>query len=108
MLREEVLKLRELEFVQAARALGAGLPRILVRHILPGTLPALIVQSTLGMAGAIIAGLAWARSSLSVLFGDVPVADVLILLIGLPLIAAVCGWLSAGREPPVVARQPIE
>jgi peptide/nickel transport system permease protein len=53
--RSQVLKLRELEFVQAARALGAGLPRILVRHILPGTIPALIVQATLGMAGAIIA-----------------------------------------------------
>jgi peptide/nickel transport system permease protein len=53
--RSQVLKLRELEFVQAARALGAGLPRILLRHILPGTLPALIVQATLGMAGAIIA-----------------------------------------------------
>jgi peptide/nickel transport system permease protein len=53
--RSQVLKLRELEFVQAARALGASLPRILVRHVLPGTLPALIVQATLGMAGAIIA-----------------------------------------------------
>jgi peptide/nickel transport system permease protein len=53
--RSQVLKLRELEFVQAARALGAGLPRILVRHILPSTIPALIVQATLGMAGAIIA-----------------------------------------------------
>ncbi len=53
--RSQVLKLRELEFVQSARALGAGLPRILVRHILPGTMPALIVQATLGMAGAIIA-----------------------------------------------------
>jgi peptide/nickel transport system permease protein len=53
--RSQVLKLRELEYVQAARALGAPLPRILMRHVLPGTLPALIVQATLGMAGAIIA-----------------------------------------------------
>ena len=45
-----------------------------------------------------IAGLAWARSSLSVMFGDVPLADVLILLVGLPLIAAAGGWLFAGRE----------
>ena len=35
-------------------------------------------------------------------------AAVLILLLGLPLIAAVGGWLFAGREPPAVARQPIE
>jgi peptide/nickel transport system permease protein len=55
LVRGQVLRLRELEFVQAARALGAGLPRVLVRHVLPGTLPALTVQATLGMAGAIIA-----------------------------------------------------
>lgn len=55
LVRSQVLRLRELEFVQAARALGAGLPRVLVKHVLPGTLPALTVQATLGMAGAIIA-----------------------------------------------------
>jgi putative ABC transport system permease protein len=42
------------------------------------------------------------------MFGDVPLSDVLILLAGLPLIAAAGGWLFAGREPPAVARQPIE
>jgi putative ABC transport system permease protein len=41
-------------------------------------------------------------------FGDLPLADVPVLLIGLPLIAAVAGWLLAGREPPLIARQPIE
>ena len=60
------------------------------------------------MASAVIAGLAWAHSSLSAMFGDVLLTDVLILLIGLPLIAAVAGWLLAGREPPLIARQPIE
>jgi putative ABC transport system permease protein len=60
------------------------------------------------MAGAVIAGLAWAHSSLSATFGHLPVTDVLILLLGLPLIAAAGGWLFAGREPPAVARQPIE
>jgi hypothetical protein len=67
-----------------------------------------LLGAILGMTGAVIAGLAWARSSLSVMFGDVPVTDVLILLIGLPLIAAASGWLLAGREPPAVARQPID
>jgi putative ABC transport system permease protein len=38
----------------------------------------------------------------------VPVTDIVILLIGLPMVAAIGGWLSAGREPPAVARQPIE
>jgi peptide/nickel transport system permease protein len=55
LVRGQVLKLRELEYVQAARALGAPSWRILLRHITPGALPALTVQATLGMAGAIIA-----------------------------------------------------
>lgn len=55
LVRGQVLRVRELEYVQAARALGAATPRILVRHIVPATLPALIVQATLGMGGAILA-----------------------------------------------------
>jgi peptide/nickel transport system permease protein len=54
LVRGQVLRTRELEYVQAARALGAGTPRILWRHIVPSTIPALVVQATLGMAGAII------------------------------------------------------
>ncbi len=54
LVRGQVLRTRELEFVQAARALGAGTTRILWRHIVPTTIPALLVQATLGMAGAII------------------------------------------------------
>ncbi len=55
LVRGQVLKARELEFVQAARALGAGPLRLLARHIVPTAVPALIVQATLGMAGAILA-----------------------------------------------------
>ena len=55
LVRGQVLKIRELEYVQAARALGAPLPRILLRHVVPATLSAVTVQATLGMAGAIIA-----------------------------------------------------
>jgi peptide/nickel transport system permease protein len=55
LVRGQVLRARELEFVQAARALGARTWRILVRHVIPTTLPAVLVQATLGMAGAIIA-----------------------------------------------------
>ena len=55
LVRGQTLKLRELEFVQAARALGAPSWRVLRDHVIPGVLPALIVQATLGMAGAIIA-----------------------------------------------------
>lgn len=55
LVRGQALRAREFEFVQAARALGAGPARIVVRHILPTALPAVVVQATLGMAGAIIA-----------------------------------------------------
>ena len=55
LVRGQVLKARELEFVQAARALGAGTPRILLRHVVPTTMPAVMVQATLGMAGSILA-----------------------------------------------------
>jgi peptide/nickel transport system permease protein len=55
LVRGQVLRVREFEFVQAARALGASTARILVRHILPTTMPAVMVQASLGMAGAILA-----------------------------------------------------
>jgi peptide/nickel transport system permease protein len=54
LVRGQVLRARELEYVQAARALGAGAPRILWRHVIPTAIPAVVVQATLGMAGAII------------------------------------------------------
>jgi peptide/nickel transport system permease protein len=55
LVRGQVLRARELEFVQAARALGATTSRILLRHVIPTTLPAVTVQATLGMGGAILA-----------------------------------------------------
>jgi peptide/nickel transport system permease protein len=54
LVRGQVLRAREFEYVTAARALGAGTSRILVRHVLPTALPPLLVQATLGMAGAIL------------------------------------------------------
>lgn len=55
LVRGQVLKIRELEYVQAARALGARTSWILARHVIPATLSSVTVQATLGMAGAIIA-----------------------------------------------------
>ena len=79
------------------------------RMITAATAAALgLLGAILGMAGAVIAVLAWAHGSLSTVFGDVPLTDVLILLVGLPLVAAAGGWLLAGREPEVIARQPLE
>ena len=54
LVRAQVLRARELDFVQAAKALGASTPRILARHVIPTTLPAVSVQATLGMGGAIL------------------------------------------------------
>lgn len=54
LVRGQALRTREFEYVHAARALGAGAPRIVVQHVLPTALPAVVVQATLGMAGAII------------------------------------------------------
>jgi len=55
LVRAQALRAREFEFVQAARACGASSARIVLRHILPTAIPAVVVQATLGMAGAIIA-----------------------------------------------------
>jgi len=54
VVRAQVLQAREFEYVAAARAIGAATPRVLIRHVLPAALPALTVQATLGMAGAIL------------------------------------------------------
>ena len=62
LVRGQVLVVRELEFVQAERALGAGDIRILIRHILPSVVAPVVIAATLGVAGAIMA-----ESSLSFL-----------------------------------------
>jgi putative ABC transport system permease protein len=67
-----------------------------------------LLGAVLGTAAAAIAGVAWARSSLSMTFGDVPAADLIALLVGLPVVAAAGGWLLAGRQPAVISRQPLE
>jgi peptide/nickel transport system permease protein len=54
LVRGQVLRAREFEYVTAARALGASTFRVLARHVLPTALPPLLVQATLGMAGAIL------------------------------------------------------
>ena len=55
LVRAQVLAVREREFVEAARALGASDFRIFTRHILPNILQPLIVQAAIGMAGAVLA-----------------------------------------------------
>jgi peptide/nickel transport system permease protein len=65
--RAEVARLRHMPFVEAARALGIGPLRLVVRHVLPLAAPALLVQATFGLSGAIVA-----EASLSFLGLGVP------------------------------------
>ena len=67
LFRGQVLSLRQREYVQAAKALGASGRRILGRHILPNAAGPLIVQATFGIPGAILA-----EASLSFLGLGVP------------------------------------
>jgi peptide/nickel transport system permease protein len=55
LVRGQVLAVKEKEFVEAARALGASNWRILTRHILPNIIQPVIVQAAIGMAGAVLA-----------------------------------------------------
>ncbi|HEX4233030.1 MAG TPA: ABC transporter permease [Caldimonas sp.] len=55
LVRAQFFSLREKEFVEAARALGASTPRQVVRHILPNSLGPVIVAGTINVAAAIIA-----------------------------------------------------
>ena len=54
LVRGQVLKVREMEYVTAAKALGAKSPRVIIRHVLPNVINPVIVMATLGLAGAIL------------------------------------------------------
>lgn len=54
LVRADFMALRERDFVQAARAAGAGDLRIIFRHILPNAMASVLVTATLGVAGAIL------------------------------------------------------
>jgi peptide/nickel transport system permease protein len=53
--RAQILQAKEMEYVLAARSLGASDARILLRHLLPNILQPVLVQATIAMAGAILA-----------------------------------------------------
>ncbi len=55
LVRSQVLSLKEQDFVMAARAMGAPVPRILFRHILPNAIAPIVIAASLGMAFAILA-----------------------------------------------------
>ena len=55
LLRGEALKLRELEFVQAARAFGVSHWRILLRHLLPNVMPIVLIALVMDFSGLVLA-----------------------------------------------------
>jgi putative ABC transport system permease protein len=66
----------------------------------------------LGTVGGYVALVGWLRSNslnggISSL-ANVPVTNLLVILVGMPLVATIVGWLLAGREPSGVARQPMD
>jgi putative ABC transport system permease protein len=92
------------------RTLTAAGASVRVRRALTGvTAGALaLLGAVLGAVAACLASLAFAHSSLTTTFGNVPWTNLALLVIGMPLIAAAAGWLLGGREPAGVARQPLE
>lgn len=55
LLRAETLKLREMEFVQAAQAFGVGPARIMLRHVLPNVMHIVLITITLEFSGLVLA-----------------------------------------------------
>jgi putative ABC transport system permease protein len=67
-----------------------------------------LLGAALGTVAAFLAALAWAHSSITQTFGNVPWSDVGLLVIGMPLAGGAVAWLVGGRAPSAVARQPME
>jgi putative ABC transport system permease protein len=77
-----------------------------------------VTAGALGLAGAVLGTAAAYLGAAGYSFGNhldglgelgsVPTWNLLVILVGLPLVAAAAGWLLAGREPSTMARQPLE
>ena len=77
-----------------------------------------VTAGALGLVGAVLGTVAAYIGAIAYSFDNkldglgslknIPTGNLLVILVGMPLIAAVAGWLLAGREPAVIARQPME
>lgn len=92
---------------------AAGVSSFVRRSLTAVTAGALsLIGALLGVVGGYIALIGWLRANtlnggLSSL-GNVPVSNLLVILVGMPLAAAAGGWLLSGRQPPALARQPMQ
>ena len=109
LVRGEVMRLRELAFVESARALGTPGIRILVRHVLPHAMGPVIVQAALAVAGAVMLESAlaflglgpadtpsWGRL-LQEGRDALPNGGHLVLLAGLLVFLTICAWNLVGE-----------
>ena len=91
-------------------ATGAGSPTR--RTLTAVTAGALALRgAVLGTVAAYVAAIAYSFDNQLDGLGslkNIPTTNLLIILIGMPLVAAAVGWLVAGREPSAIARQPLE
>jgi putative ABC transport system permease protein len=85
---------------------ASGRTRRAIGSATAGALALLAVM--LGSTAAFAAVAAWAPASLAATLAHVPWVDVLLILAGMPVLAAVVGWLFAGRQPKAISRQPLE
>jgi putative ABC transport system permease protein len=95
---------RDLRTLTAAG--GTARTRRALTAVTAGTLA--LLGGVLGTAAGLLASAVWAHASITLTFGNVPWADIGLLVIGVPLIALSAGWLLGGRQPSAVARQPLE
>lgn len=87
---------------------AAGATRAARRTVTGATAAALaLAGAALGTAGAYLALAAWHRSDLGAL-SHPPVANLVAIVAGLPLLAGAAGWLLAGRQPLAIARRPLD
>ena len=84
------------------------------RNITAATAGALgFTGAVLGTVGGYVGTAGWFRTNslnggLTAIFTTVPVTNLLIILIGMPLVAAIGGWIFAGRQPRDLGHQPLE
>jgi putative ABC transport system permease protein len=91
---------------------AAGASSLTRRTITAATAGALALAGAVtGVFCAYLAAIGFFRTNqldgLSVL-SFIPVANLLLILVGMPLVAVIAGWLLAGRQPPAIGRQPID
>ena len=87
---------------------AAGATSTIRRTITSATAGTLaLLGALLGTGGAYLALVAWHRGELHVLT-RVPYLDLVVIIVGLPLLAIAAGWILAGREPASIAHQPLE